>query len=204
MKQTDSYILSFTAASVLRAESVRLVRLHSELKDWDAVRATAVADNLLQARKTASAVRVCRELVFRLQGLSPAELTLLREGTGPEQDQLLWIAICRRYRLVAEFALEVLRERFITLGAPLTLTDFDTFYNRKADWASELENLAPVTRKKLRQVLFRMLRETGLISDNGSIQPALLGERLCRVVGQTRPADLLYFPVFESDLARRA
>ena len=62
------YILSFTAASVLRAESVRLACLHAELKDWDAVRERAVADNLLQARKTASAVRVCRELVFRLQG----------------------------------------------------------------------------------------------------------------------------------------
>ena len=199
-----TYRLSFTAAGVMRAESVHLAHWHQTLGDWDTVRTQAVAQNLLQARKTASATRIGRELVLRLQELADAELTLLCQGTPNEQDQILWVAICRRYRLVAEFALEVLRERFLSFGAPLTLTDFDTFYDRKADWAPELENLAPVTRKKLRQVLFRMLRETGLISANGSIQPALLGERLCRVVSQTRPADLLYFPVFESDLARSA
>ena len=202
--RNDSYILSFTAAGVLRTESVLLAKLHGRLGDWEEVRAKAVSDNLLQARKSASAVRICRELVLRLQGLSPAELAVLREGTGPEQDQLLWIAICRRYRLIAEFALEVLRERFLDFGPPLKLSDFDTFYNRKADWSAELEEPALTTRKKLRQVLFRMLREVGLISANGSIQPALLSERLCRVVSQTRPIDLRYFPVFESDLARRA
>ena len=202
--RNGSYILSFTAAGVLRTESVALARLHQRCDNWEEVRANAIAENLLQARKSASAVRICRELVFRLQGLSAAELALLREGTSPEQDQLLWIGICRRYRLIAEFALEVLRQRFLAFGPPLSLSDFDTFYNRKADWSAELEALAPSTRKKLRQVLFRMLREARLTTDDGSIQPALLSERLCRVVGQARPADLLYFPIFESDLARRA
>ena len=141
----ESYVLSFTAASVLRTESVRLAELYVDLKDWDAVRERAVAGNLLQARKTASAIRVCRELAFRLQGLSADELELLRDGNAQEQDQLLWVAICRRYRLVAEFALEVVRERFLSFGGPLTLDDFDAFYDRKADWADELDIIAPVT-----------------------------------------------------------
>jgi hypothetical protein len=200
----QDYILSFTAAGVLRAECVLLAELHARLGDWDAVRSTAVADNLLQARKAASATRVCRELVFRLQGLSDEELALLRQGNPNEQDQILWVAICRRYRLVAEFALEVLRERFLQFGPPLELSDFDAFYDRKADWAEELDQLASVTRAKLRQVLFRMLREAGLTSADGSIQPTLLSDRVRRVVGRERPADLLYFPVFEADLARRA
>ena len=201
--QDDSYILSFTAAGVLRPESVLLAELYARLGDWDAVRSTAVTDNLLQARKAASATRVCRELVFRLQGLSEDELALLRDGNPQEQDQMLWIAICRRYRLVAEFALEVIRERFLIFGPPLQLEDFDAFYDRKADWAEELDRLAPVTRKKLRQVLFRMLREVGLISEDGSIQPTLLSDRLRETVGRVQPGDLLYFPIFETDLARK-
>lgn len=200
----QDYILSFTAAGVLRSECVLLAELHARLGDWDAVRSTAVADNLLQARKAASATRVCRELVFRLQGLSGDELVLLRQGNPNEQDQILWVAICRRYRLVAEFALEVLRERFLQFGPPLELSDFDAFYDRKADWVEELDQLAPVTRAKLRQVLFRMLREAGLTSADRSIQPTLLSDRVRRVVGRERPSDLLYFPVFEADLARRA
>ena len=201
--QDDSYILSFTAAGVLRPESVLLTELYARLGDWDAVRSAAVSDNLLQARKAASATRVCRELVFRLQGLSKDELELLCVGNPKEQDQILWIAICRRYRLVAEFALEVLRERFLIFGPALQLEDFDAFYDRKADWAEELDRLASVTRKKLRQVLFRMLREVGLISEDGSIQPTLLSDRLRETVGRVRPGDLLYFPIFETDLARK-
>ena len=197
------YRLSFTAAGVMRAESVHLAHWHQTLGDWDTVRTQAVAQNLLQARKTASATRISRELVLRLQGLADAELTLLRQGNPNEQDQILWVAICRRYRLVAEFALEVLRERFLHFGPPLELADFDTFYDRKADWAEELDQITPVTRKKLRQVLFRMLRETGLIGTDGSIQPTLLSDRVRTVVGRERPSDLLYFPVFEADLARR-
>lgn len=202
--QGDGYILSFTAAGVLRTESVLLAELHARLGDWVEVRAAAVSENLLQARKAASATRVCRELVFRLQGLSQDELKLLRDGNPKEQDQILWIAICRRYRLVAEFALEVLRERFLSFGPPLQLEDFDVFYDRKADWAEELDQLAPVTRKKLRQVLFRMLREGGLILDDGSIQPTILSDRVRDAVGSERISDLLYFPVFEADVARRS
>lgn len=202
--QNDSYILSFTAAGVLRTEAVLLAELYARVGDWKAVCSNALSDNLLQARKTASATRVCRELVFRLHGLSEGELALLRDGNPQEQDQILWVAICRRYRLVAEFALEVLRERFLSFGPPLQLEDFDAFYDRKADWAEELDQLAPVTRKKLRQVLFRMLREAGLISEDGSIQPTLLSDRVREAVGRESPADLLYFPVFEADLTRKS
>ena len=181
-----------------------MATLYSELHDWAAVRARVTTDNSFQARKQASATRVARELAFRLEGLSEDELNLLQEGNDQERRQILWIAICRRYRLVAEFALEVMRERFLNFGPPLQLTDFDAFYDRKADWAEELDKLAPVTRNKLRQVLFRMLREAGLITDDGTIQPVLLSERVQRVVGREHSSDLLYFPVFEADLARRA
>ena len=181
-----------------------MATLYSELHDWEAVRSRVVTDNSFQARKQASATRVARELAFRLEGLSQNELSLLVDGSDGERRQILWIAICRRYRLIAEFAIEVMRERFINFGPPLQLEDFDTFYDRKADWSAELDKLATVTRNKLRQVLFRMLRETGLITDDGTIQPVLLSERVQQAVGREHASDLLYFPVFEADLARRA
>jgi hypothetical protein len=203
-KASEPYVLSFTAASVCLPESVRLAELYAEHQDWDATREVAIANNVIQARKSASAKRICRELVFRLQGLSTDELGLLCHGNPHEQVQVLWISICRRYRLVAEFAVEVVRERFLTLGAPLTLRDFDIFYDRKADWAEELDKLAQSTRDKLRQVLFRMLREARLIDESGTIQPTLLSERLRQVVGPTRATDLDYFPAFEPAQSRRA
>lgn len=197
------YILSFTAASVLREESRRLAELFSELADWQAVRERAIAQNLLQARKASSSTRVCRELVFRLRELGAAEFSLFLEGSAREQNQLLWLAICRRYRLVAEFALEVVRERFLSMGPPLEHADFDAFFNRKADWHEELDQLADVTRRKLRQVLFRMLREVELTTPEGAVMPAVLSQRLIDATGGDRSGELLYFPVHEADLARK-
>lgn len=183
---------------------MRLAGLYRELGDWTRVRERAAQENVLQTRKASSGVRIVRELVLRLQELSGPELALLVEGTSSQQNQLLWLAICRRYRLVAEFAREVLRERYVSLGPPLQLADFDTFFDRKADWAEELERLAPVTRRKLRQVLFRMLREVGLIDEQGLILATLLSDRVYRTLMSADPEALQYFPVFDRDLARRA
>lgn len=201
---TAPYLLSFTAAGALREDSVRLAELYTRLRDWRSVREHALRVNILQARKTSSASRIVRELLFRLQELSDAELELLVEGTLTEQNQLLWLAICRRYRLIAEFAREVVRERFLSFAPTLELGDFDSFFDRKADWAEELDRLAPVTRKKLRQVLFRMLREVGLLDAEGLILAALISDRMYRLVARREPQALQYFPVLDADLARRA
>ena len=142
--------------------------------------------------------------MFRLQELSDRELDLLISGSQEDQNQLLWVAVCRRYRLVAEFAVEVVRERFLSLGAPLELADFDAFYFRKAEWHEELDQLKPVTQKKLRQVLFGMMRDAGLISAQGAINPVMLSPEVCDAISETRPDDLRLFPMFETDLARRA
>ena len=198
------YTLSFTGARLQRAESIGLAELFREYDDWDRVRRQAEAGNILQVRTLSSAKRVARELVFRLQELSERELDLLISGSQEDQNHLLWVAICRRYRLAAEFAVEVVRERFLSLGAPLELADFDAFYFRKADWHEELDELKPVTQKKLRQVLFGMMRDAGLISAQGAINPVMLSPEVRDAIAESRPDDLRLFPMFETDLARRA
>ena len=201
---SSPYILSFTGARLQRAESVALAELFREYGSWDRVRREAEGGNILQVRTLSSAKRVARELVFRLQELSPQELELLVSGSRDDQNHLLWVAICRRYRLIAEFALEVVRERFLSLGAPLELADFDAFYFRKADWNDELDQLKPVTQKKLRQVLFAMMRDAGLINEVGAINPVMLSPAVRNVIAETRLDDLRLFPIFEADLERRA
>src|SRR6266404_4752627 len=57
-----------------------------------------------------SARRSIREIVNRLKRLSEEELQLLLEGERSEQVALLWLAACRAYRFIGEFAVEVLNE----------------------------------------------------------------------------------------------
>lgn len=196
----DKYNLSFTSGGMCRRESVKLAELYLEHSDWSTVRDKVVAENLLQARTLNTLKRVCREVISRLKTLSRDELEYLVTGSHQEQAYLLWVAVCRRYRFIAEFAVEVLRERYITLKTDLAFEDFDTFFNRKSEWHLELDKISPTTKSKLRQVLFRMLKEADLLTSNNIINGAMLTPSMLQAIQQPGCRDLLYFPVFESEL----
>jgi len=200
----DRYSMSFTTGSLFHRESVKLAVLYLDLGDWNSVRDKVIAENLLQTRTLNTLKRVCREVVSRLRTLSPSELEFLVEASHQEQAHLLWLAVCRRYRFIADFAVEVLLERYITLKSDLTHEDFDSFFNRKSEWHLELDEITPATRGKLRQVLFKMLREADLLTANNMIHAAMLSPRLLDVIHRGCRRDVSYFPVFESDLKRMA
>ena len=195
----DRYSMSFTTGGLFQRESVKLAVLYLEFKDWNAVRDKVLSDNLLQARTLNTSKRLCREIISRLKTLGSHDLDLLVNATSQEQGYLLWIAACRRYKFIADFAVEVIRERYITLKANLNYEDFDSFFNRKSEWHVELDEIRPATRNKLRQVLFKMLREADLLAANNTIHAAMLSPRLLDAISQGRRQDLLMFPVFESE-----
>ena len=192
--------MSFTTGGLFHSESVKLAGLYHDLGGWNFVRDKVIAENLLQTRTLNTLRRVYREIVSRLRTLSSGELEFLVEGSHQEQAYLLWLAVCRRYRFVADFAVEVLRERYITLKADLTNEDFDSFFNRKSEWHSELEDISPATRSKLRQVLFKILREADFLTANNIINAAMLSPKMLDVITRGVHKELLYFPVYESDL----
>ncbi|MCC6503801.1 MAG: DUF1819 family protein [Deltaproteobacteria bacterium] len=200
----DRYSMSFTAGSLFHRESVKLAELYLALGNWSAVQNEVFTKNILQARTLSTLKRVCREIISRLKTLNVQELCFLSEANHQEQAHLLWIAVCRRYKFIADFTVEVLRERYITLKADLSLEDFDSFFNRKSEWHSELDEVRPTTRNKLRQVLFKMLREADLLATNNMINAAMLSPRLIELVSHGNHQDILYFPAFESDLKRMA
>ncbi len=198
--KNDRYSMSFTTGTLFYRESVRLATLFVDLKDWKIVRNTVLADNLLQARTQNTSKRVCQEIISRLKTLSVQELELLNKGTSQEQAYLLWLAICRRYTFIGDFAVEIIRERFISLKTDLSNEDFEAFIHKKSEWHSEIDAIQSSTRSKLRQVLFKMLREAELLTVNNTINAALLSPRLVQVIAHHQRQDLLFFPVFESDL----
>lgn len=194
--------MSFTAGSLFHRESVELASLYLALGCWNSVRDRVIEENLLQTRTLSTRKRVCREIISRLRTLSPSELELLVEGSHQEQAYILWLAVCRRYRFIADFAIEVLRERYITLKSDLTHENFDFFFNRKSEWHLELDKITPTTRGKLRQVLFKMLREADLLTTNNTIHAAMLSPRLLNLIHQGNGRDIFYLPIVESDVKR--
>jgi len=174
-----------------------LATLYGEKKDWDQVRTEVIDNNLLQSRTVSTTKRIVREVIGRLQELDDEERQLLVQGNSNEQSSLLWLAICRRYSFVGEFSQEVLREHAMTYHNAISPEDFDAFFNAKMEIHPELEKITDSTRKKQRQVLFRMMREAQIVDSNNNIIPTSLTARLRDLLCSRRSQELAYFPMAE-------
>lgn len=190
----NKYKMSFTTGGLFRNESLKFIELYSDLKNWDLVSENVNAQNLLQARTISTLKRTSSEIIGRLKTFTHDELNLMIISAPQDQGYLLWLATCRRYKFIADFAVEVLRENYISLKSNITYVDFDSFFNQKSEWHDELLQIKPTTKVKLRQVLFKMLREADLLSEKNSIKPAIINPRLLDILSSS---DLLYLPTFD-------
>ena len=59
---------------------------------------------------------------------------MLEDADRTDQQALLWLAACRTYRFVGEFAVEVIRERYLSYQFDLPLEAFDILFDTKAEW----------------------------------------------------------------------
>jgi len=190
-----TYLMSFTAGGLLHHESLKLAQLHEETPDWAALRSQVLDGNLLQMRTMEASKRIFREVARRLQALTAEEMDLLLTGTASEQKHILWLGVCKRYRFIRDFAVEVVREKFLRMDLALSYDEYDIFFADKAEWHPEVEAVAPSTRKKQRQVVFKMLREAELLSAEKQIVPALLTPGTIEVIAADSPAHLAIFSV---------
>jgi len=189
------YKMSFTSGGLFLNESVIVAELHVAGEDWKVTLSRALEEGATSLPKAASNRRTLREIVNRLMTLTEDEVRFLVEDAGrQEQQHLLWVATCRAYRFVREFAVEVICDRYIAYQLDLPLESFDIFFDAKADWNEGLASISESTRNKLRQILFRMMREAGVISDGNRIQSTYLSAQLRQVIEATNPADLVVFP----------
>jgi hypothetical protein len=198
------YSLSFTSGALLMHEASIAVPLYTEDRDWALVRRRIEAENLLQARTVSSGLRRTQEITKRLAALSDAEIDFFLDASLTERGYLLWVAACRRYTLIGEFADEVLRERFLVMATTVTYEDFDVFLRSRAMWHEEVANLKESTANKLRGNVFRMLTDTGLVSDTHLIVSPILSNSLVTLLTKGNPSDLRFFPVVSSAQSTKA
>ena len=199
---TERYRLSFTTGGLFLREAPLVVECYLSHGDWTKARDQVRQENLLQVRTAAAATRISKEVTARLETLDSIELQALLESSLRDQAYLLWVATCRRYTFIRDFATEVLREHYLILRRQLTFGDYEGFYSGKALWHPELDEIVSSTQHKLRQNLFRMLREADLISEQQQIQPALLSPYLAQLLVRQGKHELLVFPATDNDIQR--
>lgn len=198
------YSMSFTTGALLRRESLVVAEVARLCVDWSDVRQRVVGENLLQMRTLNASQRVYREVASRLQQLTTRQMTVLVDGSPQDQGHILWLAVCKRYRFIYDFAAEVLHEKFLRLDLNLTHADYDIFFNAKAEWHPEVDGVTDATRQKQRQIVFKMLREADLLTADLRILPALLSPRVAEAVREDTAAHFVIFPVALEETIRWA
>ena len=193
MSETQ-YSMSFTSGTLLYRESIIVAELFMKHHDWNAIRGLIISENRLQMRTMNANRRIWREVSTRLKQLTIEQLQFLTEGDLSEQNQLLWLAVCKRYHFIRDFAVEVVREKFLRRDMELSHNEYDIFFNNKAEWHPEVEQVADSTRQKQRQVVFKMMREAGLLTDTYLILPTLLSAHLENLIQDDDPTYLAIYP----------
>ncbi len=197
---TTKYTMSFTTGGLFLHESMTVAGLYLDLGDWTAVRDRVISGNLLQTRTVNTARRIIGEISARLKILTEEEMRILMDGSRQDRQHILWMAVCQRYRFIREFAVEVIREKYLRLDMNLSHEDYDAFFNARAEWDDKLERLAETTRKKLRSVVFKMLREADLLTRDHIINPVMLSPRVAKIVRRNALASPVVFPLSDADL----
>jgi hypothetical protein len=162
--QSSQFKLSFTAIALGLREAEAMLGLWRHERDWDGVGEAAVEGNIFQKSSSASTRRIFRELRQRLEFLDPQTLEQFDQVSTDEQRAILLIAACKCYPFLFDFIHSTLADKLAVFDYAVSTEDFDLYWNRTEIDHPELEDIADSTRKKIRQVTFRLLTEAGLFS----------------------------------------
>jgi len=200
--KNERYNMSFTTGGLFLRESVEISELYLQDPDWENVRSQVLEENIFQFRKITSARRSFNEVLKRLKNLSQKELAFFVNTNAKEQKHLLWVAVCKTYRFIHDFALEVIREKYLRLEMEISNQDFQIFFYHKAELDPHLEELTERTRRNCRTTLFKIMYDADILTKEKLIIPAMFSNQFIDLIKDINIELLLLFPITDCDIQR--
>lgn len=202
MAASRPYRLSFSGAALQVEESIKIAQLYADLKDWEAVQAEVVGENALQKNQLKTTVRSFYEVRTRLKEMTPLQLERLAEGTFTEQQQLLWVAVCKVYPFIGAFALEVLLNKIQAFEYIVHESDYTEFLEAQTLKEPKLQQVSDSTYQKLRSRLYRMMEEAGIVNNREErvITPPVVTTYVAEALIDEDPKLLRYLLVSDRDI----
>src|ERR1017187_2269218 len=200
------YSFGFMAAS-LRPELARIVaESYLRAGDWQLAKTSILLSNALQSRNARTTIRMERELRQRLGTLTQTQLKLLVEATAEDRDAIAWLAAVKHNPYIFGFAAEVLREKLAAHDPILRRSDYETYADHECALHPELARLTALSRNKVRQILLRMLSESGILiggPDLGMIRRPAISPIITSAVTSDNPRWLAAFLVPDTEIGSR-
>jgi hypothetical protein len=163
------YNAEISAGSLLLNESRIIAQILLEQPDEEAWYKAIIVDNVLQKKAPSSAKRQARLIRNRLELMSSDLWGLVIDGSREVAMQALLAAAIKHSRLLGDFIDEVIRQHIKTFNTQLTLRDWKNYLSDCEQRDDSLKGLSNSTKKKLGQVVFRIIAEAGYIDTTRSL-----------------------------------
>ncbi|MDD4404097.1 MAG: DUF1819 family protein [Parabacteroides sp.] len=195
MVNTKKYSFSFTGASALISETLVIAKEYHKLNDWNTVQISLSDNNHLNKVKQGTFKREFSEIKKRLSLLTPDQLQLMIQGSYEEAKFIILLSLVKAYPYLFDFIVEVLLNKYLLFDRTLLNSDYTRFVNSKSLQHPELEKITETTSKKVKQVVFKLLEQVGLITNikNGIILKPFLSSEITRVILDDDPVYLSAF-----------
>lgn len=151
-------------------------------------------ENLFQYPTERMLKNMAHVCMRRLRALDDADLVAaIASRTSEEARQLCLYAMIRQSRLVRDFMVTVIGRKYNMQDFHISRTDILDFLFQLQEQDDGAAAWSPSTVAKIRQVLARILVETGYLSDikSTALQPVLLFPRLETVIRQRGETGIL-------------
>lgn len=187
-EKRERYKFSFTAASlqvpVMTSLAEKMVNGRLTLDE--------LKPEYVGKERAKTNIRQFREMKARLATLSDNEINHLARASYDEQRLLSMVAFARAYRFFYDFVIDVVAEKVALFDFTLTDMDYNVFFSRVAVNHPEVEKLTTLTQRKVRQYIFKVLEQGGLINNvkERIIRVPQLSMAFTSLISETRPQDL--------------
>lgn len=195
MEEVTKYKFSFTASSLRLNEMMLVAKATIDNREIDYT-------NELGNGKATTGKRMLREMNSRMAHLTDKQLNILANGNLINQKHIAFLAICKSYAFIRDFVVEVLRNKLLVFDYQLSEGEYITFYRTKAEIHTEMDTLTEGTQGKIRQVVFTILAQSGIIDSikTKNILPQILDPLVVRAIVEDDPQWLKVFMINDMEI----
>lgn len=196
MLETNTYRFSFTASSLRLNDMILVAQATLEGRAIDYT-------NELGNGKEATGKRMLMEYQKRLSKLTTNQLQVLAHSDYNNQRHMAFLSVCKTYGFIRDFVVEILRDKLLVFDYQIAEGEYISFFRRKLDLHPEMESLTENSQNKIRQVVFTILAQSGIIDSvkNKTIQPQILDTQIINTIVEDDAQWLKVFFMSDIDIA---
>jgi hypothetical protein len=138
--------------------------------DKDSWYQSIIVENILQKRSPATAKRQGMLIRHRLESKTPDLWRKVADGIAEVATQALLASAIKHSRLLGEFLDQVVKQHIQTFDLQLTAKDWSDYFESCQYLDPKVGRWSESTRRKLREVVFRILAEAKYLDNTRSLK----------------------------------